>query len=188
MQDIVRHGSCPTKPNRTTGRRTLSDTEFEMQEVVRHGNSPTNSGVVRLGFVGQPPCRTTSVSDNFLHLNLTTPESVGELPCRTNSAFRFFFFTLAPLFISLCFPPAEPLCQIEPRSGVRSDSRGGASPGLEAVRGEQRAPGAARRGPRGRRAPHGGRLRRRRPGRQAQAPCPDAAVDATREESVSTRH
>jgi len=41
----------------------LSDTEF-----VRHGSSPTKSGVVRLGFVGQPPCRTTSVSDNFLHL------------------------------------------------------------------------------------------------------------------------
>jgi len=45
------------------GRRNLSDTEF-----VRHGSSPTNSGVVRLGFVGQPPCRTTSVSDDFLHL------------------------------------------------------------------------------------------------------------------------
>jgi len=44
------------------GRRNLSDTEF-----VRHGSS-TNSCVVRLGFVGQLPSRTTSVSDNFLHL------------------------------------------------------------------------------------------------------------------------
>jgi len=30
----------------------LPDTEF-----VRHGSSPTKSGVVRLGFVGQLPCR-----------------------------------------------------------------------------------------------------------------------------------
>ena len=37
------------------GRRNLSDTE-----VVRHGSSSTESGVVRLSFVGQHPCRTTS--------------------------------------------------------------------------------------------------------------------------------
>jgi len=47
-------GICPT--------RKLSDTE-----VVRQGSS-TKSGVVRLGFVGQLQCRTTSKSDSFLHL------------------------------------------------------------------------------------------------------------------------
>jgi len=35
----------------------MSDTEF-----VRHGSSPTKSGVVRLGFVGQLPCRKLPAS------------------------------------------------------------------------------------------------------------------------------
>jgi len=42
------------------GRRKVFDTES-----VRQGNCSTISGVVRLGFVGQLPCRSTSVSDNF---------------------------------------------------------------------------------------------------------------------------
>jgi len=45
------------------GRRKVLDTES-----VRQGNCSIILGVVRLGFVGQLPCRTTSVSDNFLHL------------------------------------------------------------------------------------------------------------------------
>ena len=45
------------------GRREVFDTES-----VRRGNCSTFSGVVRLGFVGQLPCRKTSISDNFLHL------------------------------------------------------------------------------------------------------------------------
>jgi len=40
-------------------------------EIARHGNCSTISLFVRLGFVGQLPCRTTSVSDNF---------RVGQLP------------------------------------------------------------------------------------------------------------
>jgi len=46
----------------TTGRRKVSDTES-----VRQGNWSTNSGVVRLGFVGQHPCRTTSCISFLLH-------------------------------------------------------------------------------------------------------------------------
>jgi len=53
------------------GRRKVFDTES-----VRQGNCSTISDVVRLSFVGQLPCRTTSVSDNF---------RVGQLPCRTPS-------------------------------------------------------------------------------------------------------
>ena len=45
------------------GRRKVLDTER-----VRQGNCSTILGVVRLGLVGQLPCRTSSVSDNFLHL------------------------------------------------------------------------------------------------------------------------
>ena len=52
-EESLRHGKC------SSGRRNLSDTEF-----VRHGSSLTKSGVVRLGFVGQLPCRTISVLQN----------------------------------------------------------------------------------------------------------------------------
>ena len=38
------------------------------KESVRQGNWSTISGIVRLGLVGELPCRTTSVSDNLLHL------------------------------------------------------------------------------------------------------------------------
>jgi len=71
------------------GRRNLSDTEF-----VRHGSSPTESGVVRLGFVGQLPCRTTSVSDNF---------RVGQLPCRTTSMSDNFLHggSISPINVQL---------------------------------------------------------------------------------------
>jgi len=53
------------RPTDTHGRTHLRKAEF-----VRRGSSPAKSGVVRLGFVGQLPCRTTSCISKCAHLHV----------------------------------------------------------------------------------------------------------------------
>jgi len=54
----VWHSKCLHFPQRSMS--FLKIITIRKAKFVRHGSSPTKSGVVRLGFVGQLPCRTTS--------------------------------------------------------------------------------------------------------------------------------
>jgi len=91
ISDVVRLGFVRQLPRRTTGlsntfgvehfplSRELSDTA-----VVRHESCPTKPNLTTPEIVEQFPCRTLSESNTFLRPNFR----VGQLPCRTISAFQ----------------------------------------------------------------------------------------------------